>query len=61
MGSGHNPVSVDDGATAHVEAEGGLDGHLPGDLTGSGRRASDNLATNGGDVLHGALELQGSG
>jgi hypothetical protein len=61
VGSGHDPVSGNDGATAHVESRASLDGHLPGDLTGSGRRASDDPATDGGQVLGGAMLPEGGG
>ena len=61
MGSGHDPVSGNDGSTAHVETRLGLDGHLPRDLTVDGFRASNNSATNGGEVPHGATGLHGGG
>jgi hypothetical protein len=42
VSSSDDPFLRDDGSTAEVESKAVLQGHLPGDLSGSSLRATDN-------------------
>jgi hypothetical protein len=46
VSSSDDPAVSDDGAAAEVESTAVLQGHLPGDLTGSSLRATDDPVTS---------------
>jgi len=46
VGSSENVVLREDRATANVESAAGLDRHLPRDLAGGGRGATNNAITS---------------